>query len=243
MSLRFVAGVAVLLSASFGAQAQESESVAGDAGPWSGKAALGFLATSGNSESSNLNAALELGYATGNWRHLLEASAISAREEDMATAEAYMVGFRSEYSFTEHNFLFGRVIWRKDLFSGYDQQFSQTVGYGRRIIDTEAHQLSADIGVGARQSELRDGTSESDVIARAGLNYRWQFSENAQFTQDLTVESGEVNTYLESVTAVNASLMGELSLVASYTIKNNSEVPAATEKTDTYTAVALEYAF
>jgi len=31
--------------------------------------------------------------------------------------------------------------------------------------------------------------------------------------------------------------------VAYYTIKNNSEVPALTEKTDTYTALSLEYAF
>ena len=32
-------------------------------------------------------------------------------------------------------------------------------------------------------------------------------------------------------------------LVASYTIKHNSDVPLLTEKTDTYTALALEYSF
>ncbi len=212
-------------------------------GPWAGKAALGYLATSGNSESSSLNTQIELSYTSGKWEHLADASAINAQESEQTTAEAYKLGFKSEYSFSEHNFLYGRMVWRKDLFSAYDQQFSQTVGYGRRLLETTSHQLSADIGVGARQSELRDGTTENDLIARGGINYRWIITETASFSQDLTVESGDVNTYIESVSAITATLVGNLALVASYTIKNNSEVPAGTESTDTYTALSIEYAF
>ena len=63
------------------------------------------------------------------------------------------------------------------------------------------------------------------------------------FTQDLLAESGSENTYLESKTALSAKLVGNLALVASYTIKNNSDVPLGTEKTDTYTALSLEYGF
>lgn len=212
-------------------------------GPWAGKAALGYLATSGNSESSSLNTRFELGYTSGKWEHLADASAINAQESEQTTAEAYKLGFKSEYSFSEHNFLYGRMVWRKDLFSAYDQQFSQTVGYGRRLLETTSHQLSVDIGVGARQSELRDGTTENDLIARGGINYRWIITETASFSQDLTIESGDVNTYIESVSAIKATLVGNLALVASYTIKNNSEVPVGTENTDTYTALSIEYAF
>ena len=219
------------------------EDVAAEDGPWAGKAALGYLATSGNSESSSLNSQFELGYTSGKWEHLADATAINAQESEQTTAEAYKLGLKSEYSFSEHNFLYGRMVWRKDLFSAYDQQFSQTVGYGRRLLDTTSHQLSADIGVGARQSELRDGTTENDLIARGGINYRWIITETASFSQDLTIESGDVNTYMESVSAITATLVGNLALVASYTIKNNSEVPAGTESTDTYTALSIEYAF
>jgi putative salt-induced outer membrane protein len=38
-------------------------------------------------------------------------------------------------------------------------------------------------------------------------------------------------------------IVGELALVLSYTIKNNSDVPAGVEETDTFTAISLEYAF
>ena len=220
--------------------AQEESSVEN---PWAGKITLGYLATDGNTESSSLNSGFEVNYTAGNWIHGLTGSAINAVQEDETTAEAYQLGWKSEYNFSETDFLFGRIDWRKDRFSGYDQQVSETVGYGRRLIDTGVHVLNGEIGVGAKQLDVADGTSEEDLIISAGLDYTWTFSESAEFTQDLIVESGDTNTYIESVSAVKATLIGDLALVVSYTIKNNSDVPAGVEETDTYTALSLEYAF
>jgi len=211
--------------------------------PWSGKATLGYLATSGNTENSTLNTGFEVNYTAGKWVHQFGAAAINAAENKVTTAEAYNVGWKSERKISDKDFLFGRLEWRKDLFGGYDTQFSQTIGYGRRLIDSDKHKLNAEIGAGARQSKARDGADGNETIGRGGLYYKWHFSETAEFRQDLTVESGGENTYLESVTAVSARLLGELALVASYTIKDNSDVPVGIEKTDTYTALSLEYAF
>jgi len=237
MKLRTLVMVAALL-APFSLMAQdELES------PWAGKATLGYLATSGNTDNSTLNTGFEVGYKSGEWAHLLNAAAINASESEITTAEAYDLGWKSERNLSDKDFLFGRVSWRKDRFGGYDTQLSETIGYGRRLVDTDKHKLNAEIGAGARQSKLQDGTKEDETIFRGGMYYKWLFSETAEFRQDLTVEGGDKNTYTESVTAISAKLLGELALVASYTIKNNSDVPLLTEKTDTYTALSLEYAF
>lgn len=212
-------------------------------GPWFGNVKLGYLATSGNTENSNVNTSFQLGYGVGKWVHTFDAFAINASESNSTTAEAYEFGWKSERSLTEKDFLFGRLNWRKDRFSGYPEQFSQSVGYGRRLIDAAPHTLNAEIGAGARQAERADGVTENDLIVRAGLDYKWQFSETAALTQDLVVESGQDNTYLESITAITAQLIGDLALVASYTVKNNSDVLPGSEKTDTYSVVALEYQF
>ncbi len=212
-------------------------------GPWAGTATLGYLATSGNTENATLNTGFEISYTTGKWQHGASAAAINASENDVTTAEAYDLGWKSERNITDHDFLFGRLSWRKDRFGGFDTQFSQSVGYGRRLINTDKHQLNAEVGAGARQSEAQDGTEEDETIFRGGFYYKWQFSETAEFRQDLTAEGGQENTYLESVTAVSAKLFGDLALVASYTIKQNTDVPPLTEKRDTYTALSLEYAF
>jgi putative salt-induced outer membrane protein len=219
------------------AQAEEAT------GPWFGNVKFGYLATSGNTDNSNLNTSFQVGYETGKWVHTFDAFAINATEDNTTTAESYELGWKSERSLSEKDFLFGRLNWRNDRFSGYAEQFSQSVGYGRRLIDAAPHTLNAEIGAGARQSERTDGLKENDLIVRGGLDYKWQFSETAAFTQDFVVEAGEDNTYFESITAVTARLVGDLALVASYTIKNNSVVPAGTENTDTYTAVSLEYTF
>lgn len=211
--------------------------------PWAGKATLGYLATSGNTENSTLNTGVEVSFTTGKWQHIANAFAISASENKVTTAEAYELGWKSERNLSDSDFLFGRLDWRKDGFGAYDTQFSQTVGYGRRLIKTDTHLLNAEIGVGARQSELQSGITENETIARAGAYYTWIFSETAEFHQDLTAESGGENTYLESFTGVSAKLLGNLALVASVTIKHNTDVPPLTEKSDTYTALSLEYSF
>ncbi len=239
MNMRFLtAALLTLLALPIGAQEEDAQE-----SPWDGKATLGYLATSGNTENSNLNSAFEIGYTAGRWTHRAEIKAINATEDEATTAEAYDFGWKTEWNLSEHNYAFGRLHWRKDRFSGYDQQFSQTVGYGRRLVNRETHQLNGELGVGARQSDLNDGTEESETVFRGGLEYRWQISETAEFRQDLAVESGDTNTYLESVTALSARVLGNLALVASYTVKNNSDVPVATENTDTYTALSLEYSF
>ena len=231
--------VSVLLLAPLALLAQETE----ETGPWAGKATLGYLATSGNTENATLNTGLEVSYTVGNWVHLAEAFALNASENEATSAEAYELGWKSERRLTEHDFLYGRLQWRKDRFGGYATQFSQTIGYGRRLIDAEKHKLNAELGLGGRQSELQDATEEDEIVYTGGLFYQWQFSETAEFRQSLTAEAGDENTYSQSVTAVSAKLFGDLALVASYTIKHNSDVPPQTEKSDRYSALSLEYAF
>ena len=238
MKLRLALVVtAVVMPFSLFAQEAEEE------GPWSGTATLGYLATSGNTENSTLNTGLVVGYKIGKWQHTATAKAINSSEEDSTTAEAYDFSFKSERNLSDVNFLFGKVDYRKDRFSGFDNQFSQIVGYGRRLINTDRHSLNGELGAGARQSERQDGTEEDEAVFNGGLFYKWTFSETAFFSQDLTTEVGSDNTYSEAISKVTAQLIGDLALVASYAIKHNSDVEAGVEKKDTYTALSLEYAF
>jgi putative salt-induced outer membrane protein len=223
--------------------AHEEEEETGPVSPWSGSVRLGYLGTSGNTETTNMSSAFDIKYALEKWTHEFNAAAIKASTDKDTTAEAFIAGWKSERTLTDVNFLFGRLDWRKDRFSGFDTQFSQTVGYGHRLIDNEKHSLNGELGAGARQSDLADGSSESETIVTGGLYYKWQFSETAEFTQDLLIEAGSENTFSLSRTALSAKLLGDLALVASYTIRNNSDVPLAVEKTDTFTALSLEYSF
>jgi putative salt-induced outer membrane protein len=210
---------------------------------WTGLTSLGFQATSGNTETTNLNTKLQLGYDFERWHYSGRASAVAASQDKQATAEAYTVGGKAQWDVYDGTYTFGRVDWNKDRFSGYDHQISETFGIGQRFLDTMRQTLSGEVGVGARQSRLRSGDSESEVVVRGQGDYIFRFSENARFEQTLAVESGSSNTYLQSDSAVKANVVQNIALVASYTIKSNTHVPAGSEKTDTFTAVSLEYTF
>ena len=210
---------------------------------FSGKAALGYIATSGNTDSTSTNASLSLLYALTNWRHAFDLAAIGASTNEQTTAEAYLAKYEARRAFGEHGYLFTAFDYRRDRFSGYAEQMSETVGYGRRLIDRQRHVLNAGVGFGARQSELRDGTEEDDAIVRASADYVWTVSETTEFEQALVLESGSTNTMTEARSALRARIVGNVALVLSYRIKLNSSVPAGATKADRFTAVSLEYAF
>jgi putative salt-induced outer membrane protein len=230
-----ISGVANAQAAGAGPEEEES--------PWSGSASLGFLSTSGNTETTSYKTAFGIAYTKNKWTHAFDAAANGADESKTTTAEAYQADWKSSYDFSEHNYLFGLISWRKDRFSGVNQQLSETLGFGRRVIETPAHVLNAEVGAGHRSSDLSDNTSESSVIGRLGLDYTWTFTETSNFRQTVSVEAGSDNTYIESVSAVRASVLGDLGLVLSYTVRHNTDVPIGSQKTDKLTAISLEYAF
>lgn len=233
----------VMLVLYAGAAYSQAGSPAEEEGPWSGSASLGYLSTSGNTDTTSYKTAFKVSHAKEKWTHTFDGAANGAAEEDTTTAEAYQAGWKSSYDFSEHNYLFGMVNWRKDRFSGVDQQLSEAIGYGRRLIETPVHLLNVELGAGHRSADRSDNTTESSAIATLGLDYQWIFTETSNFEQDIAVESGSDNTYIESVSAVRARLVGDLAIVLSYTVRHNTDVPVGNEKTDTFTAISLEYAF
>jgi putative salt-induced outer membrane protein len=212
--------------------------------PIAGSAALGYLATTGNTDSANANASLRIAWdPAGTWRHEWNALAVSARTSGVTTAEAYAAGYKALREFSPSSYLFAAGDWRQDRFSGYERQVAETVGYGRRLIDQERHVLALEGGLGAKQSKLVDGTDLREGIMRAGLDYVLRISDSSDFNQRLLTELGEDNRYSESVSALRMRVIGSLALVLSYTVKNNSDVPPGIENTDTFTALSFEYGF
>lgn len=211
--------------------------------PIEGKASLGYISTSGNTDSSTLNAAFNLVWTRMVWSHEFDVTAVKADNAGLTTAEAYTGGYVARRELGERSYLFGALSWERDEFSSYDEQLSETVGYGRHLVATDRHALNGEIGVGARQATLRNGVEEDDSIARGVLDYTWTISETTSFAQNLNVESGSSNTRSESISELRAAIIGDIALVLSYRIRHNSDVLPGTESTDRFTAISLEYAF
>ena len=232
--------IAVILALAVPSLAEEADE---ETKPLAGNIKFGLLATSGNTETKTMNTGAEATYTLERWIHSAKAAAIYAEDSEVTTAEAYEASWRTDWTITDRDSVFGRLSWRKDRFGPFDTQFSQTLGYGRKILTGETHFLNADVGVGARQSQDQLGVDNDEFIVTGGVDYTWKFSETAEFGQTIDVEAGEDNTFSEAVTSVSTTLIGAFRLVASYTLRHNTDAPPGTDKRDTRTAISLEYNF
>ncbi|MEA5446560.1 DUF481 domain-containing protein [Gammaproteobacteria bacterium AB-CW1] len=217
---------------------------------WSygGRVEVGFQARRGNTERTDLNSRMLLGMEKGDWANTLELRAVSADDGEVTVEERYFLATKSEYSFTEYNFFFGTINAEKDRIRNVDLQTTEAVGYGRRILRTDRHRLDAEIGVGARQIQFRDDRDRvSDEIVRLASDYSWDINGSASLTQDVRVETGigGINrTFAESITTLSATIVGELALNLSYTVRYLDDENIEQEtKTDTITSIGLNYRF
>ncbi len=210
---------------------------------WKGTGELGFTSTSGNTDSQTLNTKLNFSKKQDKWAHALGINIVKSSVNNVDSADSLVATEKTDYTFGKKAYVFGGLRYEDDKFSGFDSQSSVTLGVGSRFIETDKQTLDLSAGLGARRIEVTGGASESDSTLNLQGKYNLKISEHASFQQDLLYESGDSNTHTESISALKMKIAGNLSSVLSYTIKNNSDVPAGVEKTDTITTVALGYDF
>jgi putative salt-induced outer membrane protein YdiY len=235
---------------------------------FSGSGEAGLLMTSGNSETDSVNAKMGLKYEKD---HLLgevnlaalyssETTEVDGKKEDKVSAEKYNYSAKIGYKFNPANYIFVNGDYEDDRFSGYDYKTTYSIGYGRKLIDSDTVKLNIEIGPGYRydktngywddkgdnddsNDEFIDEKTEDEAVFRGYAMFNYKFSEAISFQQDLTIITGSSNTNTKSASALKTQIIGALAMKVAYKIDNNTDVPADKEKTDTETALTLVYDF
>ncbi len=211
---------------------------------WSGEAVIGFLNTTGNTNTRSLNAKTAAAYQTGAWRHSARLAALTAQRDESTTDERYSAGYKATFDFTPRDYAFGSIDYDNDRFAGVIERTTEALGYGRHLLKRDRHLLDAEIGVGATQQKLATTEqTENAFVELFNAKYQWLISKTSTFTQTLKVENSKDNTFINPVTALQLVIAGQLFTTLSYEVRTNTEVPAGTTKTDTLTSVNLGYSF
>ena len=217
--------------------------MAADKNGWTGEAALGFVMTSGNTETQSINAKAKAVNERDMWRHSAAIEALNTETSDITTGERYLLSGQTNYKFKPRHYAFGLAAYEDDRFSGYDWRASEVVGYGYRAIEESNLTLDLEAGPGARQSRLNNGTRDNEGMFRVAGNLDWKVSDTSSFSQVLTSEIGSDTTISKSVTGLKTQINGSLSMKIAHAIKHTSDVPVGIEKVDRETGVMLVYGF
>ena len=116
---------------------------------WTVAASAGLALTSGNTDTSTVNAAYDLVYDPPS-KNLIKSDAllIRGKTEGDLTASRFGVNVRDEYQLTTRAYVFGQNQYLHDKFKDIDYLIAPTGGVGYKLLDTAATKLSVDGALG-----------------------------------------------------------------------------------------------
>lgn len=211
---------------------------------WSGSAELGFIDTSGNTETRSTNGAFELKHKGDNWDKALKLSALTSKEDDVTSKEKYNAELKFDRNFSERSYLAIDMTQERDRFNGFEYQSTASVGYGYRAIREEKMNLSLEAAPGYRRDKLKESDDiNEDSILRLGLSFDWEIRDGVSFIEEFTADIGEDNSTYKSETGLKSQIIGALATKITYKVKYVEEVPAENENTDRELGITFVYSF
>ena len=254
------------LSILVAASAATSAFAADETKTWDVTSELGAIVTSGNTETTTLKGGIKVLHNLENWNNEYKLDGLYKEDEiendqgvkeTQRTNEKYSISAQGNYKLNEkhsHLFIYGSHV--SDYFGAYRNESVISAGYGLRVIDRSDMWLNAEIGPGYKYFQYPDNSTEVDdngnslageregeAIALGKVDYNWQISDSARFTQLVSVEYGDTNTKTRSESAILAKINGSLQMKVAYNITHNSDVADDKENTDTETSLTLVYSF
>ena len=206
-----------------------------------------FLSTSGNTDTTSIGGAAEVNYNPKPFLFTLKGAYLYSQTDGIVTAESSAASLRGNFDITKRFYVFAGGGYLRNTFSGIDSLWSIDGGAGYKLFDGPSQFLKAEGGVG--------WSSETDILPppignftrdyaniRAALNYKWQFTKNAAFTNDfsylLDLDDTE-NYFIANKAAITADISKIFALQASWTLLWRNQPVPGFGHTDTATAVGI----
>lgn len=269
MKKTLIAGLLLAALTSFAAQAQDAGTTPANNGGWSGSGEFGFASATGNSRSQNINAKLGLNQENEQWKNSFFLDGLRSKSQQTVanadgstvkqfntTANRYDGGASVGYKLDPRSYIVGAGRYEHDQFGANLWQGIVSLGYGYIALKDESNELSFEIGPGYKRYRPADvdvvvgndivherQPTESEVVARGLINYKYKISGNTSFEDTLLMEAGSKNTYLQNDAGLAVSMTKKLALKVGFQVRHNSTVLEGVKKTDTLTTTNLVYSF
>jgi len=219
---------------------------------WMVSAEIGAISTSGNTSGTSVSGKFEVlqdlplwsNEYTGSGFFKEDRTEVDGAEYRQRSAQRYRLGAKAGYKLLEeHAKFYSLASFEEDQFGVYKRVAKVGVGYGSRWYGTEDKSLDMEFGPGYFNGERASGEQEQTMIVRGAAAFRWKLSPSASFAQVVTVERGRFNTQATSETSLSTRINGSMQMKAAFSARNDTNVPADKQNTDTQTSVTLVYSF
>lgn len=116
---------------------------------WTMAAGVGVALTSGNTDTSTVNASYEVAYDP-HTRNVVKSDGLAIRGETNkeTSADRFGLNARDEYRVNDRTYVFAQNQYLRDRFKNIGYLLAPTGGVGYKVVDTQATKLGIDTGVG-----------------------------------------------------------------------------------------------
>jgi len=231
MSVRRIAALLMVLGAATPLLAEDKPAEPKKLG-WKDTAELGYVVTSGNSESSTLGLKNTTNYDWENARFEMKLGAVRVESAPVAgfatpdgtdfklgendkelTAESYFLNGRYDRNITEKFFWFGGAGWDRNTFSGIQNRYTAFAGVGNIWFDTDRIKWRTDYAATfTKEDDVIESPDFDDTFlgVRLSSNFVDKWSENGSYGNDTIVDenlgdTSDLRVNMTNWVAVNMS--------------------------------------
>ena len=154
---------------------------------WTVTVSAGLALTSGNTDTSTINAAYDIVYDPKT-KNVVKSDGLVLRgeTEDVLSAHRTSLNIRDEYSLTPRFFVFGQNQYLKDEFKNIEYLVAPTAGVGYKIFDTMATKLTVDGSAGVVWEKNPDVEVNSSGALAFGEKLNQTLTATTTLTQGFT---------------------------------------------------------
>ena len=213
---------------------------------WTVAASGGLAVTSGNTDTSTLNAGYDFTYDPQT-KNIVKSDALYLRGEtdDEITSDRLGVNIRDQYKLTTRAFVFGQNQYLRDRFKDIDYLIAPTGGLGYKLFDTPETKMEVDAGVGVVWEKNTGEDVDTSGAITASEKLAQKLTANTTLTQSVAAlwktQDFDDALYTFGIgVAAGMSTHTQLKIEVLDTYKNKPP-SASVKKNDVATIIAVVY--
>ena len=210
---------------------------------WVGSLGLGWVATSGNTDTSTLGLDFALERKPEPWGLTLLARGNQAENNGETTAENYLVSARAVRKLSTRWDAFGGLAWAKDPFAGFDSQTVASAGATYLAVESKRHLLTLDAGLAYTWEDRVPPAEDVDFAGGLlGLGWEWTLSKNSKLVERLVFLPNfddSSDWRLNSMIALEAAVNSWLALRLGFDLRYRNQPIGDADSTDTTSTASV----
>jgi putative salt-induced outer membrane protein len=220
---------------------------------WTGEGSFSASISQGDTNSTDLAAALKVQHARGRWSESLRLDGEYDKDNHQETENRIYGRFQLDYRFNPKWSALVYASAENDKYSGFGWRYFLGIGAGYDAIHSKQMDWVLHAGPGYKIDHVRAYPAEpplTEVIPETveeslGLGlasrFRYKFNDKLQLTNDTGMVYVPLSTEIENTIALTGDLWDNFKVRLSYEIRHDTDPPPLTKQTNASTRVSLVY--